>query len=49
VAFKYRLYTEDGEDIGTAEFATSAWQIGDAFCNLDGHRFDIVNIVPFGR
>lgn len=46
--FKFRLYFENGEDIG--EFATSVpnWKPEDEFFNGDHHRFRVVNFVePF--
>jgi hypothetical protein len=44
--FKFRLYLENGEDVGKFETAVPDWRIGDDFRNGDGNRFEIVNIVP---
>ena len=45
VAFRYRLYLENGEDIGEFATAVSAWAIGDEFISGDRNKFRIVNIV----
>lgn len=46
MAFKFRLYTEGGDDVGKFETAVPDWKIGDEFRTGDGHRFEITNQVP---
>ena len=44
--FTFRLYLEDGEDVGSFATSEPSWQVGDEFRSGDGHRFRILNIVP---
>ena len=44
--FTYRLYLEDGNDIGTITTAVPDWDIGMEFINGDHVTFEIVNVVP---
>lgn len=44
--FTYRLYLENGEDIGNFATAVPTWSTGDEFFNRDHNLFRIVNIVP---
>ena len=44
--FTYRLYLENGEDIGNFATAVPTWSIGDEFFDRDHNLFRIVNIVP---
>ena len=46
MAFTYRLYLENGEDVGTFATAAPDWNVGDEFRTGDGNRFRIENIVP---
>lgn len=43
--FTYRLYLENGEDIGSFATAVPDWSIGDEFFSGDHTRFRILNIV----
>ena len=45
MAFTYRLYLPNGEDIGTFATAAPDWGIGDEF-RTGGDRFRIENILP---
>lgn len=45
MAYKYRLYLENGEDIGDFETGTLAWGVGDDLWNCDHHRFCVMNVV----
>jgi hypothetical protein len=46
MAFTFRLYVPDGEDIGTFKTAVSGpWNIGHQFMTGDHHRFEIVDKV----
>jgi hypothetical protein len=42
---KYRLYTEDGEDMGDFETVEPTWHIGDQLFNRDRVRFEVVEVV----
>ena len=43
--FRFRLYLQNGEDVGTFTTAVPDWKLGDVFLTGDGHRFRITNIV----
>ncbi|HZV27153.1 MAG TPA: hypothetical protein VFG00_12785 [Acidothermaceae bacterium] len=43
--FRYRLYLENGEDVGTFHTAAPDWSVGDEFRTGDGNRFAILNLV----
>ena len=49
MAFRYRLYLENGEDIG--EFATAApdWHVGDEFRAAGNRRLRMTAVVPTER
>lgn len=44
--FTYRLYLENGEDIGSFATAVPDWSVGDEFFSGDHTRFRILNILP---
>ena len=46
MAFRYRLYLEDGEDIGTFETMAPAWRIGDELYDDDHNRFRVTATIP---
>ena len=46
MAFKYRLYLPNGEDIGTFTTAVPDWDVGMDFRAGDGNTYRIVNLVP---
>ena len=43
--FIYRLYLENGEDIGSFATAVPDWSVGDEFFNRDHVQFRIIDIV----
>ena len=43
--FKFRLYLEDGNDIGSFETAVPDWSVGMEFFDRDHTEFRILNIV----
>jgi hypothetical protein len=43
--FTFRLYLEDGNDIGTFETAVPDWSVGMEFFNRDHNEFRILDIV----
>ncbi len=46
MAFRYRLYLEDGEEIGTFETLAPTWRIGDELYNDDHNRFRVTATIP---
>ena len=42
--FKFRLYLENGEDIGSFATAVPDWSVGDEFFNSDHNEFRILDI-----
>lgn len=45
MAFTFRLYLENGEDVGAFSTAVPNWRVGDEFFSGDHTRFRILNIV----
>jgi hypothetical protein len=45
MAFRYRLYSADGDDLGEFMTAVPNWQPGERFFTGDGRRFEITRIV----
>lgn len=45
--FRYRLYSNDWDELGEFHTAVPNWSKGDEFLVGDGRRFRIVGIVPF--
>jgi hypothetical protein len=45
MAFRYRLYLESGDDVGTFTTAVPDWRVGDELLTGDRNRFRILNIV----
>ena len=43
--FNFRLYLENGEDIGNFATAVPDWSVGDEFFNRDHNEFRIRDIV----
>ncbi len=46
MAFRYRLYLEDGEDIGRFETMAPAWRIGDELYDDANNRFRVTAAIP---
>jgi hypothetical protein len=45
VAFKFRLYLENGEDVGDLVTAMPNWRRGDRFFDESKTRFEVVDVV----
>lgn len=43
--FRFRLYLENGEDIGHFTTGVLVWKVGDEFYNGDHTRFRITNML----
>jgi hypothetical protein len=41
MAFTYRLYLSNGEDVGTFATAAPDWRIGDEFRSSDGNPVEL--------
>lgn len=46
MAFRYRLYLENGEDIGRFETMAPTWRIGDELYDDDHNRFRVTASIP---
>jgi hypothetical protein len=44
--FRFRLYSDDQDELGEFVTAVPNWSQGDEFMTGDGRRFRIVGIVP---
>lgn len=44
VGHRFRLYLENGEDVGEATFATLDWNVGETF-KTDGVRYEILGVL----
>jgi hypothetical protein len=47
--FRFRLYSDDWDELGEFESAVPDWSAGDVFLTGDGRRFRIVGIAPVHR
>ena len=46
IGFVFRLFSPDGDDLGTFQTAVPNWHPGEEFVTGDGRQFRIVAIVP---
>ena len=44
--FRFRLFSDDWDELGEIETIVPNWSVGDEFLTGDGRRFRITGIVP---